>query len=253
VMGSDPDGDGKGEPVRSAAKPKVSGAVPVEVPATSDEFGSPKLGLQWQWQANPRDAWMSLAAVRGSLRLFSQATPAADNLWIVPNLLLQKLPAEEFTATTSLRFAPASDGESAGLLVSGPDYAWAGLRRVKGELRLVVRSLKGAKDAAGESPEEETLNEPAPSAPVHLRVTMTAGGKYRFSVGTAGTGPATGGSDAERAPSLPAVFRPIGGEFVARAGDWVVAKVGLFAVGRPGSTALGCADWDWFRIEPSAR
>jgi beta-xylosidase len=241
VMGSDPDGDGRGEPVRTRAKPKVRGPVPLEVPVTSDEFAAPTLGWQWQWQANPRAAWMSLSAVPGALRLFSQAAPVADNLWLAPSLLLQKLPAEEFVATAALRFSPRADGESAGLLVSGPDYAWAGLRRVDGRLRLVVRSLKGAKDAVGDSPEEETASEPAPGPVVYLRVTMTAGGRYRFSVGDGGVG---------QASSLPAAFRPIGGEFVARAGDWVVAKVGVFAVGRPGSAPLGHADWDWFRVEP---
>ena len=175
VMGVDRDGDGRGEPVRAHAKPKVAGRVLVEAPVTSDEFGSSRLGQQWQWQANPREGWMSLSAAPGALRLFSQPAPAADNLWLVPNLLLQKLPAEEFVVTAALRFAPRSDGESAGLLVSGPDYAWVGLRRVNGELRLVLRSLKGAKDAPADSPEQETVNLPAPAGVVYLRVTMSAG------------------------------------------------------------------------------
>ena len=241
IIGADADGDGRGEPVRTHAKPKGDARALVEVPLTSDEFSSSRIGQQWQWQANPRDSWLSLSEVPGTLRLFSQAAPTADNLWLVPNLLLQKLPAEEFIATTSLRFVPRTDGESAGLLVFGQDYAWVGLRRVKGELRLVVRSVKGAKDG---SPEEETVNEPVPEAPVLLRIAMMAGGKYRFSVAS--------GSAVGQASSLPS-FRTLGGEFVARAGDWVVAKVGLFAGGAPGSARLGHADWDWFRVEPAGR
>jgi beta-xylosidase len=236
VMGTDTDGDGRGEPVRTSAKPKVRGAVPVEVPATSDEFDVPRLGLQWQWQANPHDTWLSLSAAPGALRLFSQAAPAADNLWLVPNLLLQKLPSEAFVVSAALRFSPAADGESAGLLISGPDYAWVGLRRVNGRLRLVVRRLAGAKEAAGDSPEEESVNESAAGSTIVLSVTMTAGGKYRFSVASDGA-------------AQPLVFRPVGGEFTARAGDWVVAKVGVFAVGPPGSVGLGHADWDWFRVD----
>jgi beta-xylosidase/pectate lyase len=239
VMGSDPDGDGRGEPVRTRAKPKMREASHLEVPATSDEFSDPVPGLQWQWQANPRDAWVSLTASPGSLRLFSQAAPSVESLWLVPNLMLQKLPAERFTATAALRLSPKSDGESAGLVVFGPDYAWVGLRRVNGEPRLVVRSLKNAKDATGDSPEEELVNEPAPGATVVLRVTMTAGGHYQFSGGQASglSSPAPGLS-----------FRRLGPEFTARAGDWVVAKVGLFAVGRPGSAPLGYADWEYFRV-----
>jgi beta-xylosidase/pectate lyase len=247
VMGIDPDGDGRGEPVRTRAKPKVRAAAKVEVPATSDEFDLPRLGLQWQWQANPRDGWLSLSAAPGALRLFSQATSAADNLWLAPNLLMQKLPAEQFVATAALRFSPKADGESAGLLVFGPDYAWVGLRRVDGQLRLVVRSLKGAKDARGDSPEEESVNEPAAGPTLLLRVTMTPGGKYRFSVGTEAAVQASG-AGVGQASSLPVAFRPVGGEYVAKAGDWVVAKVGLFAVGRPGSTTLGHADWDFVRV-----
>jgi beta-xylosidase/pectate lyase len=239
VMGTDPDGDGRGEPVRTHAKPKMREAARLEVPAATDEFDQPAIGLQWQWQANPRGAWTSLAAVPGSLRLFSQAAPTSESLWLVPNLLLQKLPAEQFTATTVLTFSPKSDGESAGLVVFGPDYAWVGLRRVNGELRLVVRSLKNAKDATGDSPEQELVNEPAPGPEVALRVSMTPGGVYRFSVGQASGRSTTAGL---------ADVRPIGPEFTARAGDWVVAKVGLFAVGKPGATGLGYADWEYFRV-----
>ena len=230
VMGADANSDGRGEPVRTRTKPAVRGRVPVEAPATSDEFNSPSLGLQWQWQANPRDGWMSLAAARGSLRLYSQQSPAVDNLWLAPNLLLQKFPAPEFVVTTVLRFSPLADGESAGLLVFGQDYAWVGLRRSGGRVQLVVRTLKNAKENV---PEQETATEAVPGPIVCLRVTVAAGGVCRFSAGP----------DAAR-------LKPLGGQFTARAGDWVVAKVGMFAAGRPGSSTLGHADWDWFRVEP---
>ena len=49
--------------------------------------------------------------------------------------------------------------------------------------------------------------------------------------------------------SDPARLTPIGGEFVAKAGDWVVAKVGVFAAGPPGAKTMGHADWDWFRVD----
>jgi beta-xylosidase len=230
VIGTDDDGDGRGEPVRTWRKPAVRGVVPIEVPIASDEFAGPALGLQWQWQANPRDGWLSLAAAPGVLRLFSQPAPVADNLWLVPNLLLQKLPAPEFQATAALRFRPRADGERAGLLVFGQDYAWAGLRRVNGRLRLVVRILK---DAKGNRPEQELASVPAPGSAVCLRVIISAGGTCRFSAG----------ADVAR-------LAPIGPELVARAGDWVVAKIGVFASGPPGATTLGHADWDWFRVEP---
>ena len=233
VMGADLDGDGKGEPVRTAAKPKTAVPAAVEVPPTTDEFTAPPLGLQWQWQANPRASWLSLAAAPGRLRLFSQSAPVADNLWMAPNLLLQKWPAPEFVVTTLLRFAPREVGEQAGLVVFGQDYAWVGLRRDASGLRLVVRTLKNAREAKGDSAEQETANVAAAVPFVHLRVTVARGGRCRFAWSADGR-----------------AFAPVGEEFQARAGVWVGAKVGLFAMGRPASAALGHADWDWFHVEP---
>lgn len=180
VMGRDPDGDGRGAPVREWTKPVVRGATAPSVPATTDEFDERRVGLQWQWQANPREGWWSLGAAPGALRLYTVPDVAADNLWLAPNLLLRKLPAPEFTATTTLRFSPRGDGERAGLLVSGQDYAWVGLRRVDGVVRLVVRHVSGAK--SGE-PEREAVSKAWPGAAAVLRVTMRAGGRYSFSVG----------------------------------------------------------------------
>lgn len=68
VMGSDPDNDGKGEPMLAHKKPALP-KQPATAPATSDEFDQHALGLQWQWQANPRAGWWSLSAASGALRL----------------------------------------------------------------------------------------------------------------------------------------------------------------------------------------
>ena len=120
VIGVDADGDGKGEPVERHRKPDVGRAYPVQSPQTSDEFESKKLGLQWQWHANPRADWHSLA--RGSLRLKSIA--GAPNLWTAPNLLLQKLPARKFTVTTRIDTSHLLEGERSGLLIMGREYSY---------------------------------------------------------------------------------------------------------------------------------
>src|SRR5204862_107563 len=89
VIGTD-----KGEPVLVWRKPDVERSYPAAAPQTTDEFDSNKLGLQWQWNANYRTKWFTLSARPGWLRLFSVPKPdRAVNLWLVPNLLLQKLPA----------------------------------------------------------------------------------------------------------------------------------------------------------------
>ena len=135
VIGDDKDGDGVGEPVMKYRKPALKGSG-VFQPAESDTFASVELGLQWQWQGVPSPYWYYMdAGARethtnglGALRLYS--VDQADgwrNLGDSPNLLLQKTPADEFTATAKLRFIPnpqlKEKGESCGFVLMGLDYA----------------------------------------------------------------------------------------------------------------------------------
>jgi len=175
---------------------------------------------------------MSLTAVRGALRLNAHPSPAADDLWMAPNLLLQKWPAPEFTVTTALDFAPVAEGDTAGLIVFGQDYSWLGLRKASGGLRLVAAV---AKDAAGGTPEREAASLQASGSRVYLRVAVGGGGVCRFSWSADNK-----------------AFAAIGEDFAAKPGRWVGAKVGLFAIARPGSSGsrAGHADWSWFRVEP---
>jgi beta-xylosidase len=204
----------------------------VEVPATSDEFDGPAIGLQWQWQANPRPEWFSLSAAPGMLRLYARPSPAADTLWMAPQLLLQKWAAPEFTATAALRFSPRSTGESAGLIVFGQDYGWIGLRRAASGLRVVVRVLK---DAPAGGVEQEQAGMDCPWDFIYLRVTVSAAGRCRFSMSMDNR-----------------TFTPLGETFTGRAGVWVGAKVGLFAAALPRATTAGYADWDSFHVERPA-
>lgn len=72
--------------VPSKARKPIQGQ-PVMQPATSDDFSSPHLGLQWQWNHNPDDARWSLSERAGFLRL--RPTQAAD-FWLARNTLTQK-------------------------------------------------------------------------------------------------------------------------------------------------------------------
>ena len=101
VIGEDPDGDGCGQPVLTYRKPVVPASV-VSNPAESDEFDTPDLGLQWQWHSNYQDLY-GFTTPYGFLRLYSWPLSAKfTNLWEVSNLLLQKFPADAFTATTKV-------------------------------------------------------------------------------------------------------------------------------------------------------
>jgi beta-xylosidase len=230
VMGNDPDGDGTGEPVLIQAKPALP-AAPACVPATSDEFESARLGLQWQWQANPQDGWYSLSAQPGCLRLRSQPEAHPGNLYRSPALLLQKFPAPAFRATARLAFAPQVPGEYAGLIIFGYDYAWIGLRAgEKGAA--VVFGIR--REAAKDAPQEEHLLVESINGPIDLCVVVHEGGRCRFAFSIDGK-----------------TFTDSGREFTASRGHWVGAKVGLFAARPAGLNASpGNADFGSFLVHP---
>jgi beta-xylosidase len=214
-----------GEPVAVHAKP---GPGPRAAPATGDEFAGAALAPQWQWQANPAPDWASLSARPGWLRLAARPEPRPGNLYDDPALLLQKFPAPAFTVTAKVELAAAADGDAAGLIVFGSDYAWIGVKRVGGAPAL-VRAVRT--EAAKGEPQVESVLAACADGPVFLRVQVSAGGKCRFAWSL----------DGRR-------FTPAGGVFPATAGRWVGAKVGLFAAGSAGAHA----DCDFFRVEGAA-
>lgn len=228
MMGNNGANSSPGEPVLEHRTPAPTHAA-VAVPATTDEFNG-ALGLQWQWQANPQTAWFSLSARAGHLRLYSQPEPRPANLYRAPHLLLQKFPATEFVVTTQLEFAPASPGESAGLIVFGYTYAWIGLRAQDHGSALI---LAHRPDAAKDEPQTEQVLAAASSGPVWLRVTVHAGAHGRFSFSRDGRN-----------------FTEAGAPFTATCGHWVGAKVGLFSSAPTGAARRGHADFDWFRVGP---
>ena len=239
VIGSDPTGTGHGEPVLVHAKPSVGGTFLITAPQTSDDFAAETLGLQWQWNANPRPDWMTLTARRGFLRLASvqalatriNGASATKNIYDAPNLLLQKFPAREFTATTKLEFSPAADGERAGLVVFGFDYAFIGLRQAAGALRLVFDVNRGA-NRPGEM-EREVASLDVKTASVWLRVSVGDGAVCHFSYSLDNQ-----------------TFAPIGEPFIASGDRMSGAKVGLIATAAPGAAKIGHADFGWFHVSP---
>ena len=229
VIGTDADGDGTGNPVSTYRRPAVAVRPSPSVPQTSDTFDGTELGLQWQWQANPRREWWSLSARPGWLRLEASPMPAgAANLWPVSSLLLQKLPAPAFTATTHVSFEALGPEARAGLVVMGLDYAYLAVRRTANGVELAQMRVR---DADRGSPEHGTTV-PLDGTAVRLRVTVSADGVCRFSWSRDG-----------------AHFTPIGDPFTAREGKWIGAKVGLFAIGSAGGVRSGHADFDAFVMD----
>lgn len=230
VIGANPDGDGTGEPVATYKKPNVGKTWPVMTPATSDEFNGRTIGLQWQWQANPQPNWAFPSPALAALRLIAIPPPSgAANLWNVPNLLLQKFPAPEFTVTTKLTFHALNDGERAGVVIMGLDYAALSVTRSSGVLVVAETICKAADRGTKES---EVSRAPMSTDTVYLRAHIAAGAVVTFSYSSDGV-----------------KFAAIGEPFQAKQGKWIGAKIGIFASGTNGAHENGYADFDWFRVE----
>ncbi|PWS32374.1 glycoside hydrolase family 43 protein [Pedobacter paludis] len=232
VIGIDKDNDGKGEPISVFKKPNVVRIYAIGTPIETDEFNAQKLGLQWQWQANPQATWLFTDAVNGKLKLYTAKIPdEAKNLWDVPNLLMQKFPAEEFMVTTKVNFKPnlKLENEKTGLVIMGRSYANISIKSKKDGLYLVFGICQNADKGKAEN-EKEILK--LKSGMVYLRVNVSSGAKCQFSYSEDGV-----------------TYINVGDEFQATAGQWIGAKVGLFAIRDTQINDSGVAEYDWFRIE----
>ncbi|MDP0498813.1 MAG: family 43 glycosylhydrolase [Verrucomicrobiota bacterium JB022] len=225
VMGTDPDGNGRGEPVRRHRKPDLKFTGYAQPPA-SDDFEGDTLGLQWQWQANLRPQWAELR--EGKLRL--NAVPhTATNLWPNPALLMQKASGEAFFATVPVELSPGREAVTAGLTIFGRDYAWLGLVRGQNGTQLVHAECLQADN--GKPEQRKVVLEDAPDR-IWLRALWNEAGErcaFAYSV------------DGEAYQTLDSTFQ-------AREGRWVGAKVGIFCTAPGASQAF--AEFDSFTLAP---
>jgi beta-xylosidase len=232
VIGIDKDGNGCGEPVETYRKPKTDRSVQRQTPVESDEFNTGRLGKQWQWYANPDPTWAFFHGEEGFIRLFTANQPENYvNLLNSPNLLLQKFPAPDFTATAKVCFHPASEvkGEKGGLAVVGLDYAGLSLSKgTDGALELAQFECKKADRGS-----QEVCNEhvPVQQATIYLRLQVKGMTSCNFSYSL----------DGEQ-------FRPLGKTFAVREGMWIGAKVGFFSIRPETRNDGGWLDVDWIRI-----
>ena len=228
IIGEDKDGDSVGEPVmkyRMPAGTVVSSSFNLE---ETDECNGTGLGLQWQWHANPQEGWAFPYPEKGALRM-NAVQDSANNLWQLPNLLLQKLPAEKFTATTKFLFSPKTIGERFGFVIMGSSYAYLSLIKKNDGLYLSYAVCNNADK--GKAEEEKLLSNMQPEG-LFFRVTVDTGAVCHFSYSTDGNS-----------------FTSVGEKFVAKPGRWIGAKIGFFCRRPLKTNDAGFADIDWFRIE----
>ena len=241
VIGVDKDGDGCGDPVSRYRKPKTDKTYPIEPPVESDEFDTRKLGLQWEWHANYQDVF-GFTTNMGYVRIYGhELSPHFKNFWEVPNLLMQKFPAEEFTATAKLKVSAKDDGQLSGLIIMGWDYSWIGVEKQEEKFLLKQAVCKDAEQGNLEQVSTLAVLEPSRKfeaglfpnyeREIYIRVHVDKGAYCRFSYSLDGK-----------------KFTEAGTLFKARQGKWIGAKVGMFSV-TPHGKERGWLDVDWFRVE----
>jgi beta-xylosidase len=229
-MGEDQNSDGIGEPVATYKKPDVGKDYPVTIPQTSDEFEGNKLGLQWQWHANPSTEWYSFSEMEGSLRLYNVKNHTQyGNFWFVKNLLLQKFMSPSFTATTKVTASPELVGEKSGLVIMGEEWAFLAVEKTKNGFELGM--FKGTYYQGFDKTEKISSLE-IPNSSCFLRVEVDEVNNCIFYYSLDGTD-----------------YHEIGEDFKAKKGRWIGAKVGLFSINPNIKGSDGYADFEWFRVQ----
>ena len=230
----------KGEPVLTYTKPK-STATQVVNPEETDEFNDGRLGLQWQWQANYDDKY-GMPTAFGTMRIYTHKLEEGwKSLWMVPNMLLQKTPADRFKATAKLRFTSKAEGQFGGVIMMGLDYSALVVRRTGREFQLVQMTCKAADK--GNPQAEKVLTTLKPTAEdkidykpgihqdIYMRMTVNDS-KLTFAYSLDGK-----------------KFSPCGDEFQMREGKWIGAKFGFVSADPNPKTDRGWVEADWMRVE----
>jgi beta-xylosidase len=133
VIGVDIDRDGMGQPVYVWKKPDVGKTVAIAAPQSDDNFESPNLGLQWQWNHNPVDSGWSLTRRHGWLALAALHT---TDFMHARNTLTQKTMGTKGQASVELDGDNLAEGQKAGLSSLSSVFNQIGLEKKNGRLWL---------------------------------------------------------------------------------------------------------------------
>lgn len=198
-----------GEPVESWPLPLPEVNAPYEL--TADDDFSKGLGIQWQWQANPKKEWYT--AENGALTL--PVLPCARGeslLWYMPNVLTQMPQTRAFTMQTTVTLAADGNGDEAGIAVMGHDYSALALHRgAAGNELVLYRGKVTARTAEGVAEEEAVLRLPFAGDTATLRLYFEDGGIVHYACEVNGQ------------------ETPLDGSFPAAKSTWSGAKPALFA------------------------
>jgi len=228
-----------GEPVLTYRKPKSSSDAIVN-PVESDEFNAPVIGRQWQWQAN-YDEKFGVPTAFGTMRIYTHKMGSEEqSFWMVPNMLLQKTPADEFTVTAKLRMTSKDQNQMGGIIMMGLDYSALVVKRVGDKFQLLQITCKSADKGNAQSEKliatlkatakDKTDYKPGIHEDIYMRMKVS-NSKLRFAYSTNGK-----------------KYVDCGDEFKMREGKWIGAKFGFIAVETSEKADRGWVDADWIRI-----
>ncbi len=248
VLGVDPDGDERGVPVRTYKKPNVGKTYPRQTPQDSDEFDSIELGKQWQWKDNPSALWYYCDAAASKLRLFSNALPEnAKTIYDLPNLLLQKFPARNFTATAKVQFFPRKkdgklmEGERAGIVVMGYNFGTLSLMSRKDGIYLVQTECYKANKGGEESEVEAVKVDDGKEMYLRMRLDYTGPKVPKQKPDYTAEATFYYSFDGKK-------YTKIGNPVKVDVGHWIGAKFGMYCSRSWSSNDSGWLDIDWFRV-----
>lgn len=215
-----------GEPVAQYRLP-VANAPHYEIPRSDDFEG--RLGLQWQWQANPRQEFYSISD--SGLQLSCFAFPQQETLlWYAPNALTQIPQHKSFCVQTKLTLRPDQPGDFASLGMLGHRYAYLALE--DGYLRLYTGTVTETQDL-GKAEEALAAQIAYPNSTVSLRLAFSDGKTYRFYWSCDGV-----------------QYHPIGETMPLHRATWTGAKLCLWASNRHNLPSGGFGEYAYLHIFP---
>jgi beta-xylosidase len=159
---------------------------------------------------------------------------------MVPNMLLQKTPADEFTVTTKLRFTSKADGQFGGLIMMGLNYQALVAKRVGKVFQLLLLTCKEADK--GKAQEEKLIATLKPTAvdkidykpgiheDIYLRLSVKDS-KVKFAWSENGK-----------------KFKDASSEIPMKEGKWIGAKFGFVSAETDLKADRGWIDADWIHV-----
>jgi beta-xylosidase len=221
--------------VPATAPLPIAGAPADKIP-TSDDFSSPTLGLQWQFNHNPDNTRWSLTARPGFLRLYPTG---ATNFWYARNTLIQKGQGPWSGAEVKFDLSHLQSGDICGLGTLGKTNGNIAVScHSPGSFTLSMNVIVPVDGTDTNLATTTVATAPFTGTTIYLRTEMDF-------IKNAGT--LLYSSDDE-------TWTQLGGQFNL-AYDWATGtfqgeQYAIFCYNaRPGA---GFLDMDWFRFTPSA-